>query len=248
MKTEAMPMRTVFDETPPVPEKPRRESSRPRGRAAGDTRERILDAAERLFANEGYDGASIRDVASAAGVQINAVAYHFGPKEDLFDTVVRRRAVIMTELRETALAKARAAANGRPVPIAVLVRDYILPFLQSASHGDSGWQNFATLMGRLANSALGTEIIGRHYDETARAYIAEFRRALPGVAEADVIDGFSSMVAAMLSACAETGRAQRLSQKKAKSRRPLESLGTLVAYHAAGFAALRDIKPVDDGK
>ena len=58
-----------------------------------ETRARILDAAERLFAQGGFDGASMRDIAMAADVPVALVNFHGGAKEALFETVVARRAV-----------------------------------------------------------------------------------------------------------------------------------------------------------
>ncbi|MBW4709033.1 TetR family transcriptional regulator [Roseobacter sp. YSTF-M11] len=220
----------------PEPETARK-PGRPKGGRSEQTRERILDAAEQLFADRGYDGASIRDVASVAGLQIHSVGYHFGPKEQLFDAVVARRADIMTALRREALEEAKQRAGDGAIPIMQLVRDYVSPFIQSASHGDVGWRNYAALMGRLANSPLGTEIIARHYDETARAYIAELQRALAGAEPEDVVDGFSAMVAAMLGICAATGRPERLSGRDGQ-RPPEDSFETLVRFHTAGFLAL----------
>lgn len=210
---------------------------RPKGGRSDETRERILDAAEQLFAERGYDGASIRDVASEAALQIHSIGYHFGPKEKLFDAVVARRADIMTGLRREALTEARRRAGGAAIPIVQLVRAYVSPFIQSASHGDVGWRNYAALMGRLANSPLGTEIIARHYDKMAREYIAELQRALAGSNPEDVVDGFSAMVAAMLGICAVTGRPERLSGRRTQ-RPPEDSFETLVRFHTAGFLAL----------
>lgn len=242
MTADAPKLETAFDSTPPAPRRaPRRKPGRPKGVSSDETRERILDAAERIFADQGYDGAALRDIAAAAGVQLHAVGYHFGPKEALFDTVIARRSTIMTELRLSALTAAKAAVGGDPIPIDRLVRDYISPFVLSAGQGDPGWRTYAALMGRLANSPLGTEIIARHYDATARAYLAEFRRALPRVSEPDVIDGFSAMVAAMLSVCADTGRPARLAEGRDSFRSPSDSLETLVRFQSAGFLALRAI-------
>ncbi len=220
----------------PEPETPRK-PGRPKGGKSEQTRDRILDAAEELFADRGYDGASIRDVAAAAGLQIHSIGYHFGPKEQLFDAVVARRADIMTGLRREALLAARTRADGHAIPIKQLVRDYVSPFIQSASHGDVGWRNYAALMGRLANSPLGTEIIARHYDDMARDYIAELQKALAGADPEDVVEGFSAMVAAMLGICAATGRPEKLSGRGAQ-RPPEESFETLVRFHTAGFLAL----------
>lgn len=228
----------ALEGTPPAPiRRPPGKLGRPKGGSTGKTRDRILDAAESLFADRGYDGTSIRDVAAASDVQINAVGYHFGPKDALFDTVVARRATIMTALRIEALEKARAQSGNASIAIETLVRAYVRPFIKSADHGEPGWRNYAALMGRLANSSLGTEIIARHYDDTAKAYLAEFQRTLPGVDPLDLVDGFSAMVAAMLGICAKTGRAERLSQTS-KSRSAETSLEVLVRFHSAGFASL----------
>lgn len=214
-----------------------RKPGRPKGAQSAQTRERILNAAEHLFADRGYDGASIRDVAAQAGLQVHSIGYHFGPKESLFDAVVERRAAIMTRLRRHALESARQKAGAQTIPVGDLVRSYIEPFFISASHGDAGWRNYAALMGRLANSPLGTEIIARHYDATARDYIKELARSLSGADPDDVVEGFSAMVAAMLGICAATGRPERLSGRAAP-RKPEHSFETVVRFHTAGFLAL----------
>ncbi|WP_282127428.1 TetR/AcrR family transcriptional regulator [Roseobacter litoralis] len=214
-----------------------RKPGRPKGGRSDQTRERILDAAEHLFADRGYDGTSIRDVAAKAGLQLHSIGYHFGPKESLFDTVVGRRAEIMTRLRSDALNASRQKAGAQTIPVCDLIRSYVGPFIKSASHGDEGWRNYAALMGRLANSSLGTEIIAKHYDDTARDYIAELKRSLSGADPEDVVEGFSAMVAAMLGICAATGRPERLSGRAAP-RTPESSFETLVRFHTAGFLAL----------
>jgi AcrR family transcriptional regulator len=241
---------TVSAPTPPLPKLqdpaplPARKlagrAGRPVGRHPDETRERILNVAEALFANDGYHGTSLRDVARGAQLQTAAIGYHYPSKEALFDTVVQRRAAVMTEWRQRVLQEMLTSRAHQPLPLHELVRAYVQPFYESANHGDAGWRHYAALMGRLANSPLGTEVIARHYDATARQYILEFQRALPGVAEADVVDGFSFMVAAMLSLCANTGRVQRLSSPQAvKSQRPLtEPFTRLVTFLVAGFQAL----------
>lgn len=215
-----------------------RRVGRPKGQSADETRERILNAAEELFAANGFDGTSIRDVARLADLQLAAIGYHFGPKEDLFDTVIRRRAEYMSASRQEALAALKSQFPGGPVPLEHLIRAYVRPFIESASHGDRGWRNYAALMGRLANSALGTEVIARHYDATARAYLDAFRETLPHVAEQELVDGFTYMVAAMLALCADTGRAERLSKDASTTHSVSDALTPLVGFLAAGFRAL----------
>lgn len=55
-----------------------------------DTREQILDAAWNLFAEKGFEDVSVRDVTTAAGVNLASVSYHFGGKEGLIQEAVKR--------------------------------------------------------------------------------------------------------------------------------------------------------------
>lgn len=67
------------------------------------TKERILTAAEELFARHGFDGASLRQLTAAAGVNLAAVNYHFGSKDRLIEEVFRRRLDQLNGHRMTAL-------------------------------------------------------------------------------------------------------------------------------------------------
>ncbi|QKG25307.1 TetR/AcrR family transcriptional regulator [Actinomadura verrucosospora] len=84
-------------------------------------RERILDAATRLFAELGYDGTSTRQIAEAAGLNIATVAYHTGGKRDLYLAVMERAYRAERAALETALADLTPDAAG----ILALVDRYI---------------------------------------------------------------------------------------------------------------------------
>ena len=64
-----------------------------------DTKEKILDTAERLIGEQGYAATSLRQIIAEAGVNLAAVHYHFGSKEDLLDAVVVRKAGPVNEAR-----------------------------------------------------------------------------------------------------------------------------------------------------
>ena len=72
--------------------------------ASSDTHQRIMDAAERLFAERGYAGASMRRIVTEAGVHLAAVNYHFGSKRELFGAVLERRLRPLNQQRIEALA------------------------------------------------------------------------------------------------------------------------------------------------
>ena len=82
-----------------------------RGTKRAATRDRILATAERLFAEYGYDGVSMRQIGAEADAQIALIAYHFGTKEKLYRAVFEHRITPLSARRREALARARAAAS-----------------------------------------------------------------------------------------------------------------------------------------
>ena len=84
-------------------------------------KERILDAAEQLFAQRGFYGVSLRDITQAAGVDVALVGYHFGGKRELFTAVFERRAEVLNRERlELLEAVRRAALPGTPALEAIV--------------------------------------------------------------------------------------------------------------------------------
>lgn len=234
----------MSDDTPPSPARTAARSvrpgvTRPKSRKAGDaTRERMLDAAEVLFAKGGYHGTSLRDVAEAADARIALVTYHFGTKDLLFDKVVERRASYMALQRIRALDQARGRAGDGTVPIRDLVEGYVWPFVERSTNGGQGWKNYTLLVARLANAPEWAKVISDHYDAVARQYLAEFCRSLPAVQEECVYQGFSFMVGAMVGLVAEPGRVENLSGKRFVSSDLQRVYANLVPYVVGGFEAL----------
>ena len=109
-----------------------------------ETRERITDAAERLFAARGYDGTSMRDIATEADVRVGLVSHHAGSKAALFHFTVGRRATELGQRRVDALEARRAEG---PLTVDAILRSYMEPFLELARSGGAQWQAYARLVG-----------------------------------------------------------------------------------------------------
>jgi AcrR family transcriptional regulator len=77
---------------------PRHVMARPVNANAEETRGRILDAASQLFARHGYEGASVRQIASAAGVSLGMIRHYFGSKDGLYDACIASAYGIYDEL------------------------------------------------------------------------------------------------------------------------------------------------------
>lgn len=94
------------------------------------TKERILSAAEELFASHGFQGASLRQVTAAANVNLAAVNYHFGSKDNLVNEVFRRRLDELTQKRLEALETVRRD----PEPsLEAILEAFVTPALNLAS-------------------------------------------------------------------------------------------------------------------
>ena len=209
-------------------------------RKAGQaTRERMLDSAEELFAAQGYNGTSMRDVARKVEAPIALVTYHFESKENLFDRVIERRASYMALARIKALDEARTAAGNGPIPLQALIEGYVWPFIERSSRGGPGWKNYSQLVARLANSPRWTPVISKHYDGVARQYVGEFRRALPSIGEADVYHAFNFMAGTMVCAVAEPGRVEKLSQGRHVASDLEDLFDRMIPFLVAGFRSMQ---------
>src|SRR5581483_10479047 len=92
-----------------------------------ETKQKILDAAERLIAEQGYDATSLRQIIGEAGVNLASIHYHFGSKEELLQAVVERRAAPVNAERLDLLARYEAEAGAKPVPIERIFHAFLAP-------------------------------------------------------------------------------------------------------------------------
>jgi len=203
-----------------------------------DTRERILNAAEQLFAAHGFHGTSMRDVASAIPCGIALVTYHFGTKETLFSLVIKRRATYMAQARIHALDAARVKAQGKPIPVEDLVSGYVWVFVERSVAGGEGWKNYSRFVARHANSPEFANILGDHYDPVARQYLDEFERTFPHMPQKDLYYAFSFLVGTMVSTVAEPGRVEQLSCGQVKANDVEEVFRRMLPFLSAGFKSL----------
>ncbi|MDZ7768898.1 MAG: TetR family transcriptional regulator [Woeseiaceae bacterium] len=104
-------------------------------RNAEATRERILDAAEKLFAQRGFDGVTVRQIMSGAGADVALAYYHFKSKRDLFDAVLLRRAKTLNELRFAALEEVEKHHPSDPPAVVEIIEAFTGPLLKVLDKG-----------------------------------------------------------------------------------------------------------------
>jgi AcrR family transcriptional regulator len=154
-----------------------------------DTKSRILDVAEELFGDQGLDRVSIRDITEMAEVNLAAVNYHFGSKEELIQAVFERRLNPLNEARLAALDKVELAARGQPPELEEVLGAFIYPAVDccvGSSKGGGG--AFAKLLGRcLAETRPEVEaFLWKFFAPLAARFEAAFLRALPELTPEEV--------------------------------------------------------------
>jgi AcrR family transcriptional regulator len=202
-------------------------------------KERILDAAEQLFAQRGFHGVSLRDITQAAGVDVALVGYHFGGKRELLTAVFERRAEVLNSERLELLEGVRRAALPRAPTLEAIVNAFTQPLLERSARGGSGWKSYFALVAWVNNSPeFGAVMMTRHFDPLVDRFIAVLREALPGCPPREIYWGYQFLTGALTLTFAETGRIDKLSGGLCRSS-DLDSVHERLApYVAAGFRAL----------
>jgi AcrR family transcriptional regulator len=158
-----------------------------------DTKQRILDAAERLIAEQGYAATSLRQIIAEAGVNLASVHYHFGSKEDLLNELVARKANPVNEKRLEMLERAVAGAAPGIPSVEQVLEAFMVPMARAASRNPQ----FVKVMGRILAEGLLNGIVERNFKPVSGRFFTEIRKALPDLPEAEFQWRLQFLVGAM---------------------------------------------------
>src|SRR5665213_227556 len=164
-----------------------------------DTRERLMDAAERLMADSGFAGVSVREVSAEAGTQISAITYHFGSKEHLLDAIFARRSGPMNRERTRLMDACEPAALGRQPTIRELLYAYSEPVFALAK--EPGGLLFLRLKHhvQVGETQLSNRLKGKYIEPGARRFVAMLQAAFPRVPAHSLYWRFNVIVGAIYS-------------------------------------------------
>lgn len=205
------------------------------------TRTKLLDAAEQIFSEQGYDGATLRDIAKAAAVHQALTTYHFGTKEQLFDEVIARRAADMERIRLAALERIIPEAQNSSETVRLLIKAYVSPLIDARYGSSKQWKAHVRLMAGLVNMKRWARLISKHYDRCARVYLERWRLALPDADPNSLLSAFSFMVVVAVYACSNTGRFAQWKTKPHSRAEEIERVtNELVDFLHAGFMSLQN--------
>jgi AcrR family transcriptional regulator len=205
-----------------------------------ETRTRILDAAEELFMQHGFEATSMRLLTSKAGVNLAAVNYHFGSKDALIEAVFRRRLDPMNAERIAALERIEREAEGRPLAPEAIIRAFIGTGLRMIEDAKGGGRNFIRLLGRTYTDPAKPirVLIGQLYAPAMARFKAAFERALPQMPGEELNWRLHFMFGTLAYTLAATDTVQLIAGCKPEDRYDAKLLeDRLTAFLASGLAA-----------
>jgi len=165
----------------------------------GETRQKILIAAESLFAEYSLNGVSLRQITAKAGVNLAAVNYHYSDKESLYREIIVLRLREINATRTNELSQAEARAAGSLMPLGEIIEILARPLFQPSANPVSYNPASLRLLGRIYTDPLPftAEILAAELQPTLTRFGQAIRRHQPGLSPQDFIWRFSFIVGAM---------------------------------------------------
>jgi AcrR family transcriptional regulator len=217
-----------------VPAASSKATARPQAPPAADTSDRLIAAAERLFAEHGYTNVSVRAIAAEAGVNWSLVGYYFRGKEGLLSEVYRRHCSCLNAERLKLLGQAR----DRGLKLEQVIEAFVRPAMAEIQTKD-GETSFSRLRAILAaeDSALLNQLVAENFDMSSRTFVAALRQCLPRVPADEILWRFHFMLGTIYYSAASPQRIKTFSRGRCDPGNVEDTLHHLVPVLAAAFRA-----------
>ena len=198
------------------------------------TKDRILYAAEELFAQQGFASTSLRQVTSRADVNIAAVNYHFGSKENLVNEVFRRR---MDDMSRERLAALQLAVEAHPGELEPILAAFVEPALAMAQdrHGGGAFIRVIARAYAESNDSL-RKFLSDQYGHVLREFAKALAGCMPGLGKEALYWRLDFLSGALTYAMADFGLIKRPSGVSEATHRQ-RAAKALIRFAAAGFQA-----------
>ncbi len=200
------------------------------------SREKLILSAEALFAERGFEGVSVRDISSAAGVNSALVGYYFRGKEGLLSEVYMRHCEPLKRERTRLLAEFAEADGG--LTLEKVIEAFIRPALEVTTdrNGRSGFTRLRAILSA-ENSALLEQLVADNFDASSRLFIEALNRCLPGLTRDEIYWRFHFLLGTIYYTGAGPNRIRVLSDGRCDPSDPRATTKHLVPFLASGFRA-----------
>ena len=203
---------------------------------ADSSREKLICSAEALFAERGFDGVSVRDIANAAGVNSALVGYYFRGKEGLLSEVYMRHCEPLKRERERLLGQFAGSEGG--LTLEKVIEAFIRPSLEVTTDksGRSGYIRLRAILSA-ENSALLEQLVAENFDASSTLFIDAFARCLPELSRDEIFWRFHFLLGAIYYTGAGPHRIRTLSNGHCDPADAKATTRHLIPFLAAGFRA-----------
>ena len=206
---------------------------------------RLLEAAEQLFAERGFETVSVRDVTQLAKANVAAVNYHFGSREGMVALVVSRYLIPVNEERLARLDALERKWSGKAVPLEEIIDAFVRPVVGLVRKSELSQSLFGKLVGRIF--AMQGEGLPPAVEEQMKTLIERFIRALgkalPTVSQEELVWRMHFLVGSIIHMLMNQEMLQRLSGGASGNPTMEVTLGRFIRFAAAGLREGVELEP-----
>jgi AcrR family transcriptional regulator len=210
--------------------------------SATDTKQRILDVAEEMFADQGFAGTSLRSIIAAADVNLAAVHYHFRSKDALLEAVVLRRLGPLNQERLDLLNECERRAGKVGPTVEEILNAFVTPAV-ALMHNTAEGRVFGKLLGRLhwETRPSFAMIARKHFNPLFQRFQAALSKALPGIPAEQLLWRMHFTIGAMAHTLTSSDTLEVVSQGVCKSSDAETAIPQLIEFLSAGFRAFSTV-------
>lgn len=204
-----------------------------------EKKELILDCAEEMFAENGFDAVTVRQITNKAQVRLASIHYYFNSKENLFHEVIVRRADVINKRRCDALSKVKFSELSEENALLAICDAFISPLVVLSTQEGLGWKHYCRLIAITAlSNNHGLKETFSEFDATAIKFLDAIKLAMPGISEQDNFYAFQFLLGSTISTFAESQRLEQLTEGKFVASNLSTICSKLINYTASGIRSL----------
>lgn len=204
-----------------------------------NTRNRLIRSAEHLFANRGFGGLTIREVARRSETNLASAHYHFGSKEAMVLEMLSSRIKPINQKRLHYLQNARKDSGGKPLKTIEIFKALIVPIGEEISKSTHSRKTLALLVARSFTEpeSFIQKMHSRFFGELCETFILELRKAHPQAKELDIYWNLHFAISSMLGALAQHRRLHDFSGGRCDDDNAEDMIHRLLIFVTNGFEA-----------
>ena len=209
----------------------------PQSTRSDKTRERLIRTTERLFANRGFGGLTLREVALHSQTNIASAHFHFGSKEAMVLEMLKSRIKPINEKRIEYLERARQQAKGQPLSTKSIIEALLLPIGEEISKSSHSRKTLAQLVARSFTEpeSFIQKMHRRFFGELCEIFVKELKRSHPNVKESEIYWNLHFAISSMLGALAQQRRLSDFSGGRCDDEDTHAMVKRLIVFISSGF-------------